>query len=96
MATMGTAGDKTARLEARVTPEQKELFQKAATILGRSLTDFVVSSAQEAAVRTVRERQILTLGEKDRQAFVSALLDAPEPGPRLRKAARRYAKAATR
>ena len=35
------------RLEARVNSEQKELFQGAADLLGRSLTDFIVSTLQK-------------------------------------------------
>lgn len=88
--------DKSARLEARVTPEQKALFQKAAAILGRSLTDFVVGSAQELATRTVREHEMMILSEHDRKVFVASLLEAPEPGPRLREAARRYNKTVRR
>jgi uncharacterized protein (DUF1778 family) len=81
---------KTARLEARVTEEQKELFAKAATLLGRSLSDFVVTCVYEIATRTVREHEVMTLSARDREIFVSALLNPPEPGARLRKAARRY------
>ncbi|MGH6959741.1 MAG: DUF1778 domain-containing protein, partial [Dongiaceae bacterium] len=40
------------RLEARISRDQKTLFQRAAELQGRTLTDFVVSSAQDAAVRT--------------------------------------------
>lgn len=81
---------KTARFEARITAEQKTLFLRAAALTGRSLTDFVVASAQETAVRTVREHEAMTLSARDREAFVSALLNPPMPGKRLRKAARRY------
>ncbi|HEY2921727.1 MAG TPA: DUF1778 domain-containing protein [Candidatus Binatia bacterium] len=81
---------KTARLEARVTEEQKELFAKAAILLGRSLSDFVVTSVCETAARTVREHELMTLSARDREIFVSALLNPPAPGARLRKAARRY------
>jgi uncharacterized protein (DUF1778 family) len=81
---------KTARLEARLTDEQKELLQHAADLTGRSLTEFVVSSAQEVAARTVREREVLTLSGRDRQVFVDALLRSSPPSKRLRKAARRY------
>jgi uncharacterized protein (DUF1778 family) len=83
---------KTERLEARVTAEQKALFVKAAALRGCSLTDFLVTSAQELAVRTIREHEIMTLSTHDSQAFVQALLEAPAPGARLRKAARRYKK----
>lgn len=81
---------KTARLEARLTDEQKTLFQHAADLTGRSLTEFVVSSAQEVAARTVREREVLTLSERDRQVFVDALLKPVSPNKRLRQAANRY------
>ena len=81
---------KTARLEARLTDQQKALFQHAADLAGRSLTDFVVSSAQEVAARTVREHQVLTLSGRDREIFVEALLKPPSPNKRLREAANRY------
>lgn len=81
---------KTARLEARMTADQKALFQRAAALIGRSLTDFVLGSVQDAAIRIVREHETMTLGDRDREAFVAALLQAPTPGRRLRDATRRY------
>ena len=78
------------RLEARISREQKQLFQRAADLQGRSLTDFVVSSAQEAAVRTIGEMQIIRLNAEDSRAFAEALLNPREPTKRLRAAARRY------
>ncbi len=88
--TKSSSGEKTARLEARITVAQKEMFQRAAALQGRSLTDFLVSSAQEQAMRTIREHEVMELSARDREAFVTALLDSPEPGPRLRKAADSY------
>jgi len=83
---------KKARLEARITADQKALFQRAADLTGRSLTDFVVGSVQEIAARTVREHEAMRLGERDRETFVAALLKPPAPGKRLRAAARRHKK----
>ena len=85
-----SASSRNARLEARITAEQKDLLSKAAALVGRSLTDFVVTSAYETAVRTIREHQAMILSERDRKLFVGALLKPPVPGARLRKAARRY------
>ena len=83
---------KTARFDARITDHQKALFERAAALSGRSVADFVVSSAEEAAIRTVREREIMSLSARDSAVFVAALLDhRAEPGPRLRRAARRPA-----
>ena len=79
-----------ARLEARITVEQKDLLSKAAALLGRSLSDFVITSAYETATRTVRQHEAMMLSARDREIFVSALLHPPAPGARLRKATRGY------
>lgn len=78
------------RLEARVSRATKALVQKAADIQGRSLTDFVVNSAVEAATRTVQQNEFLHLTQRDRVAFVEALLNAPAPNARLQKAVQRH------
>ena len=78
------------RLEARVSEEQKQLFVRAAELQGRSLTDFVIASAQEAAIETVRTHDTLALSERDRRTFVSALLAPPAPAKTLEQAAKRY------
>ncbi len=76
------------RLEARLTTEQKKHIEQAAQIKGTSVSDFVVLSANEAAVRTIREQEVLTLHERARQVFAEALLNPPAPGRRLMVAAR--------
>jgi uncharacterized protein (DUF1778 family) len=78
------------RLEARISRAQKELFVRAAALQGRSLTDFLVASAQEVALQTVRTHDALRLSERDRHAFVSALLTSPAPAKMLRQAAKRH------
>jgi uncharacterized protein (DUF1778 family) len=84
------ASGKAERLEARITSAQKEMLQRAAEIEGRSLTDFVVSSAQATAKRVIQEHEILVLSARDREVFVSALLNPRAPNEKLRQAARRY------
>ncbi len=78
------------RLEARLTREQKDLLQRAADLEGRTLTDFVVSHAQEAAIRTIQERTIIKLSQSDSLAFVESLLNPPEPSTRMQAAATEY------
>ncbi|MGO9445093.1 MAG: DUF1778 domain-containing protein [Thiobacillaceae bacterium] len=78
------------RLEARVSKPQKNLFLRAALLQGRSLTDFLIASVQEAAEKTLRAHDVLTLSEQDRKAFVEALLQPHAPGKALRQAAKRY------
>lgn len=81
---------KFARLEARLPPQEKQLLERAAGLVGRSLTDFVLSSAREAATRAIRDHEMLRLSARDSRTFVGALLADAEPSARLRKAARRY------
>jgi uncharacterized protein (DUF1778 family) len=78
--------EKPERFEARITRQQKELLQRAADLEGRSLTDFVMSSAQAAARQTVRDHQLLRLSSRDQEAFARALAHPPSPAPRLRAA----------
>ncbi len=50
---------KNARLEARITGEQKELIERAAAYEGRSVSDFVVATVQEAAKTIIQEHELL-------------------------------------
>jgi uncharacterized protein (DUF1778 family) len=80
------------RLEARVDAKQKSLLQRAARLQGRTLTDFVINAAQEAATQIVERHEFLELSERGRKTFVDALLTPPTPSPRLVAAAARYRK----
>jgi uncharacterized protein (DUF1778 family) len=81
-----------ARLEARVSRETKALWERAAAIQGRKMTEFVVSSAVEAAHRVLRESELADLTRRDKIAFVEALLNPPAPNAKLRNAAARHAR----
>lgn len=78
------------RLETRVTAEQKRLIEQAAALQGRSVTDFVLSSVQDAAKRAIEEHQRLELSLRDSQVFVEALLNPLAPSDRLRETIARY------
>ena len=78
------------RLEARVTAEQKSLIERAAALEGRTLTDFVLTSVQDAARRAIEEHQRLALSIRDSEAFVDALLNPKPVNDRLRDTVRRY------
>ena len=86
------AGGRTraARLEARITGEQKSLIERAAALQGRSVSEFVVTSVQDAARRAVAEHHQLALSVRDSEAFVEALLNPKPVNDRLRDTVRRY------
>ena len=81
---------KAERLEARVTRQLKRLIEQAAEIEGRSITDFIVTSAQAAAKQVIQEHTALKLTARDREVFVQAVLNPPKPNARLRQAVQRY------
>lgn len=83
---------KTYRFDARLTEEQKFLIQRAADLEGRTMTDFVLHSAEAAAERTIEKRAMLILTARETEAFASAIVSPPRPGPVLKKAAREYRK----
>jgi uncharacterized protein (DUF1778 family) len=56
---MSIAQTKTTRLEARVSPEARDTLARAAEIQGRSLSDFVVAAALDAAQRVICPANLL-------------------------------------
>ena len=79
----------TVRLEARLPNEVHALLTRAAVIEGRTLTDFVVSAAREAACRTIEQTEIIRLSAEDQRRIAESLLKPPEPGAAVKKAFRR-------
>jgi uncharacterized protein (DUF1778 family) len=83
---------RSSRLEARIDSEQKALFERAAALQGCSLSNFVLASARDAAIRTIREHEVIKLTGPDRDIFIAALLNPPKPTKKMREAATRYRK----
>jgi uncharacterized protein (DUF1778 family) len=81
---------RTARIEARIAPDALAVVKRAAEIQGRSVSDFVVAAAREAANRTIEETLIIRVSIEDQRAFAAAILDPPAPTPSLRRAFRRH------
>lgn len=79
-----------ARIEARVSRDQKRTFERAAEVTGVTLTDFVISSMQRAAAEALQQHTTLTLSLRDQRTFLDALLNPPEPNLALRRAAKRH------
>jgi uncharacterized protein (DUF1778 family) len=87
---------RTERTEARLLPEQKKRIERAARLKGLSLSDFMVQQADEAAIKTIQLHASWTLENRDRDVFVRALLDPPQPSARMRAAVKRYKERAGR
>ncbi len=81
------------RIAARLTKEHKSLFERAAILKGLSLTDFMISSAYDAALKVLDESQVvLTLGPEDSRQFFESLLHPRDASalPELQNALDRY------
>ncbi|OCQ51934.1 hypothetical protein Ppb6_03049 [Photorhabdus australis subsp. thailandensis] len=76
----------TARFEVRMSSDLHALIKRAAEIQGRTMTDFVVSAAQDAAQHTIEQSEVLRLSLVDQEYFAQALLNPPEPTPALKRA----------
>ncbi len=79
-----------ARLEARLPAAIYAMLKRAAEIEGRTLSDFVVSAAREAASRTIEETEVLRLSAEDQKLFAEAILHPPRPNAALRRASKRH------
>jgi len=81
------------RFDARLNADQKKLIQRAADLEGRSMTDFVLESAQQAAQRTIETRAMLMATIRESEDFAKSILNPPAPGMVLRRALHEYRKA---
>lgn len=73
----GSVSTKTARIDLRLTEEQHDLLEHAATIAGSSLASFCVASLMDVAAARIAQARAVTLSEDDWQQFTAAL-DAPD------------------
>ncbi len=80
-----------ARLEARLPASVYALLKRAAELKGRSISDFVVSAAQDAAHQVIEAENIIRLSAEDQTRFAKALLNPPAPKATLKRALRRHA-----
>jgi uncharacterized protein (DUF1778 family) len=68
-----------AAINLRALPEQRDLIDQAATLLGKNRSDFMLEAACSAARAVVLDQVFFHL-DSDKFAQFTALLDAP-PGP---------------
>lgn len=81
---------KTSRLEARLPETVHGLLRQAAALQGRSISEFVVNSAREAAERAIAEHNLIELSLADQQRFAAALEKPPKVAKPLKQAAKRH------
>ena len=80
-----------ARFDTRLPKEQKEFFEYAASLGGyRTLTEFVISSAQKQAKKIVEDHNKILASKRDQEIFFNALLNPDKPNENLKNAMTKY------
>lgn len=63
-----------ATFSARVPKSTKNVLERAAQLSGQTLSDFVLGTAYERALLTIKSRELIELSARDSKAFAEALL----------------------
>lgn len=77
---------KTERMELRLAPSAKRVIQRAMSVTGLNAGDL----AYEGARRVLAEHERMLLVGADREAFLDAVLNPPEPTDKLVAALKRH------
>jgi uncharacterized protein (DUF1778 family) len=72
------------RIDLRTSREVKELIQRAADLLGTTMSAFIVHRSYEAARKVLSDQETLVLSDRDRDQFLKLLEDPPPPNRALR------------
>jgi uncharacterized protein (DUF1778 family) len=67
------------RINLRTSPQAKALIERAAALMGTTVSSFMLQNAYEAASRLVTQQDVLMLSDRDRDAFLEALAHPAEP-----------------
>jgi len=73
-------------LNLLVKPAVRGLIDRAAQMVGKSRTDFVLDAAQRAAEEALLHRTLIRMSPNDFERFQAALDDPSPPSAELRKA----------
>ncbi len=83
---MAIAPIKTERLSCRMAPKHKRLLERAAALHGLSLTDYLVSTAQQVAQSELLAEEHIRLSAADWEALLAMLENPPAATPDLERA----------
>jgi uncharacterized protein (DUF1778 family) len=72
-------------LNIRIKPEDRRLIDRAAHLLGKSRTDFLLESARHAAQDALLNQTLFKVSPKAYAEFVARLDASPAPNEKLRR-----------
>lgn len=76
MAATNSSATRSARLGLRATPEQEAVLRRAADLARKSLTDFILDSACQAAEQTLLDQRLFMVSGNQYQTLMD-LLERP-------------------
>ena len=85
-----TSKVKDSRIDLRVTQEQKELLEKAASLRGISLSAYTLLHLLPIAKQDIDTQERLILSDRDRDLFMSIMENPPELQGNLKTAIKKY------
>ncbi len=86
LATMpATIANVSARINLRTSTEAKIVIERAASLMGTTISSFMLQNAYEAARRIVSENDTLLLTQRDFDAFTASMQKPAKPKAALRK-----------
>lgn len=85
-----TSKVKDSRIDLRVTQEQKELLEKAASLRGISLSAYTLLHLLPVAKQDIDTQERLILSDRDRDLFMSIMENPPELQGNLKTATKKY------
>lgn len=80
-----TLASESARINLRTSAEAKAMIERAAAMMGTTVSSFMLQNAYEAARRIVSENNTLMLTQRDFEAFTASIENPPKPKAALRK-----------
>ncbi|MDO8788661.1 MAG: DUF1778 domain-containing protein [Sulfuritalea sp.] len=79
-----TLNPESTSIQLRISPEAKALIERAAALMGTTLSGFMLQTAYEAARRVVADNDTIMLSQRDFEAFVAACEKPSKPNKALR------------
>lgn len=89
VATRSSAAETKGSINLRIEAQTRQIIDDAAAILGKTRTEFMVESARRQAIDVMLDQRLFVLDAERYDAFMHALDNPPEPGPKLRSLLRR-------
>ena len=69
------------RMDLRIPQEVRDIIDHAASMEGRTRTDFVIAAALERAEHVIERRKLIRLAMRDQELLVKSLLEDREEEP---------------